>query len=84
MGFLTDEPTRGESNTAEGDKFVRLFREVFDDDDREMFRSWIEQGVGTTEAHRRLCRVPEFRMGRSSVERGVARLKAVAWDSSQA
>lgn len=79
MGLLDDTPAAVADRGGEGDKFIRLFFEVMDEADRAKFRRWIEDGIGTTEAHRRLVRHEPYRIGRSSVERGVHRLKAVGW-----
>lgn len=83
MGRLQDTPAVDAGRGGEGQKFVRIFSAIFDDEDRAVFRGWVET-LGTTEAHRRLVRdFPEISIGRSSVERGSATLKAVGWDASK-
>jgi hypothetical protein len=83
MGRLQDVPALQTTRGGEGRKFVRIYTYTFDDDDRAVFRGWVET-LGTTEAHRRLVRdFPEISIGRSSVERGSAMLRAVGWDASK-
>lgn len=80
MGLLSDEPTTYGS-AGEGEKLVRLYLDVFDDEDRERLRRWVEdEEMTAAEVWRRLCRVDAYKMGRSSVQRALPRLKAL-WAS---
>lgn len=79
MGILSDEPGRDVAGTDEGEKFVRLFLDTFDDEDRARVRAWdADPFISTAEIHRRIRR--HFKIGRSTVERGLARLRT-QWES---
>lgn len=77
MGLLSDEPARASARGGEGAKFVALYL-AMDADDQALVRRWVEDGMSMSEMHRRLSRA--FDIGRSSVERGLPKVKAL-WES---
>ena len=77
MGVLTDDPAPPPIR-GEGQKFVDLFAGL-DQDDRDLIRKWDEDPLVTTnEIARRV--IAKFPIGRSSVERGLARLRSNEWE----
>lgn len=83
MGRLSSEPAMPSSRGGEGGKFLRLYAEVFDDEDRAEFRRCVETD-GLAEAHRRVLRdFPEVYVGESVVSRALRVLRAVEWDASK-
>lgn len=79
MGLLTDDPAPVDARGGDGQKFIDLYWRDFDDEDRARVRRWAESGFTTSEIHRRIAQ--HYDIGRSTVERGLARLKAAGWES---
>jgi hypothetical protein len=79
VGLLDDQPVLVNDNGGEGEKFIRLFFDVFDDEDRERVRAWLAADVSVNEIYRRIRR--HYKIGRSTIERGLQRLEATGWES---
>lgn len=76
MGVLSDEPSSdgGDWNEREGAKFVRMFWEDMDDDDRAMIRKWdADPDIPTHEITVRIR--SHYPVGRSTIVRGLETLR---------
>jgi hypothetical protein len=83
MGVLTDEPSPSLSRGGSGEKFLRIYRGM-DDDDRATIRRWnvdddgnpIDGGISHT-----LRKLQEhFDIAYSSVWHGIHRLRESEWE----
>lgn len=80
MGVLTDDPiVDGRSVGGVGAKFLAIFDEAMDDEDRAMVRGWVESGMSPNQLWKRIN--PHYPIGRSTVENGLPRLRA-RWESA--
>jgi hypothetical protein len=78
MPLLSDDPIPSRrTNGKVGEKFVRIFRSL-DEEDRAKVRRWYEDGLGITFIHAKINQ--HFDVSYTTTERGLWRLEESAWE----
>lgn len=80
MGLLSDGATPTRRRGGDGMKFIKLYFETFDDEDRALIRKWdADPSFPMSEIHRRVNEHHDI--GYASVGRGLWKLRAAGWES---
>lgn len=83
MGLLTDDPPPSRARGGQGEKFLKIYRQM-DDEDKARIRAWDgppddPHYGGISHIHRKLSE--HFDIGYTAVEHGVKRLRESMWES---